>query len=67
MSVYSKVLSDTDSATPVFIIAVADNPGEDGVQPPMHTSLCEGMYEWAADWLLGILGNADYPEGPPTE
>jgi hypothetical protein len=64
MSIYTKVLEDENSATKKFLIAVADDPGADGLQPPSHQILCTGMYDWAADWLLGVLEGTDCPQGP---
>lgn len=26
--------------------------------------VCDSMYEWAADWLLSILGQRPYTPGP---
>lgn len=61
MSVYAKLLEDESSATPLFMITVADDPGVDGAQPPACMIMCCGMYEWAADWLLEVLKNRPYP------
>lgn len=66
MSVYAKFQTTTESATPIFGISVADNPVEGEDPPPPTQILCDGMYEWAADWLVGVLGTADYPGGPPS-
>jgi hypothetical protein len=67
MSVYSKTLQDEKSATPMYMICVADDPGSDGRQPPPTQIMCEDMYEWAADWLLEVLENKQYPGGPKRE
>lgn len=69
MSVFTKVASNTESATPMFMVTVADDTKEDGTDPPAHTILCHGMYEWAADWLVETLTNAkvQFPEGPAKE
>lgn len=62
MSQFAKIAHDDEKATQLsYMIVVADNPGADGLQPPHHTILCEGMYDWAADWLLGVLEGADFP------
>lgn len=67
MSVFAKLASEAESATPMFFITVADDPKEDNTEPPAHQIMCDGMYEWAADWLVETLNNAkaQFPEGPP--
>lgn len=67
MSKYYKFLQDKERATPLYGISVADNPTVDGLQPPAHQILCADMYEWAADWLLGILEDTDCPQGPSNK
>jgi hypothetical protein len=27
--------------------------------------VCEGMYEWSADWLIGVLGHQPYAPDVP--
>lgn len=55
--VYSKVEQD-EGATGMFMITVDEG---------WRTSIvCGDMYEWAADWLLGVLGNRPFaPEVRP--
>lgn len=54
--VYEKVREDEGSATPTFMITC-----DEGWR---RSIVCTGMYGWAADWLLGILGNTPYVKPP---
>jgi hypothetical protein len=46
--VYTKLAQERDGATQLWMI---------GVDEGWRTFiLCQDMYEWAADWLLGVLG-----------
>jgi hypothetical protein len=42
-------------ATPLYIITC-----DEGWRLSI---VCDGMYEWAADWLLGVLGRQPYAPG----
>lgn len=53
---YEKVREDEGSATPTFMITC-----DEGWR---RSIVCTGMYGWAADWLLGILGNTPYAKPP---
>jgi len=64
--IYAKVRQDDDfrnprprvQATGLFMITV-----DEGWR---QTIVCSGMYEWAADWLLGLLERRAYcPERRP--
>lgn len=53
--VYTKVAHADGRATQTFMICCHEG---------WRTSIvCERMYDWAADWLLGILGNQPYAPG----
>jgi hypothetical protein len=53
--VYRKVRHDDGWATARYMI-VCDEGWRESI-------VCEGMYSWAADWLLGILGRRAYANG----
>lgn len=53
--VYSKTLHEPGGATPLFMIHC-----DEGWRLSI---VCEEMYEWAADWLLGVLGRRPYAPG----
>lgn len=56
--VYSKAPHDDDYATQLWMIICDEG---------WRTSIvCEGMYEWAANWLVEVLGRQPYaPEHRP--
>lgn len=55
---YRKVLENPTQPTPLFMI-VCDEGWRESI-------VCQAMYEWAADWLLGVLGRQPYaPEHRP--
>lgn len=31
-----------------------------------HSIVCENMYDWAAEWLIGVIGRAPYAPGNPS-
>jgi hypothetical protein len=50
---YTKVeVGQEGEATPTFMI-VCDEGWRESI-------VCDGMYEWAADWLIGVLGRRPY-------
>lgn len=58
--VYRKVKDDSRGVTPVYFI-VCDEGYRESI-------VCDGMYEWAADWLLEVLGRRPYaPRHRPQE
>lgn len=52
---YRKVAHDDGAATQRYMI-VCDEGWRQSI-------VCEVMYGWAADWLLGILGRTPYAPG----
>lgn len=52
---YSMVLEDSDSATERWMIRCDEGWRE--------MIVCEGMYKWAAEWLLRVLGDRPYADG----
>ena len=53
--VYAMVLEDTGDATDRYMITCCEG---------WRTMIvCEGMYKWAAEWLLGVLGDRPYADG----
>lgn len=58
MPIYEKVPHDLDTATQRWFITC-----DEGWRKSI---VCEAMYEWAADWLLSVLGRQPYaPEQRP--
>jgi hypothetical protein len=56
--VYEKVAHDDGAATQLWFITC--NEGW------RSSIVCAHMYEWAADWLLGVLGNEPFaPDARP--
>jgi hypothetical protein len=55
--VYRKVAHEENSATQRYMI-VCDEGWRESI-------VCEGMYEWAADWLLNVIGRRRYAGGRP--
>jgi len=53
--VYTMVLEDGESATDRYMIRCNEGWRE--------MIVCEGMYRWAAEWLLSVLGNRPYVDG----
>lgn len=54
--VYRAVLEADSMATKRYMI-VCDEGWRESI-------VCEGMYRWAADWLVEILQGRTYPPGP---
>lgn len=52
---YTMVLQDGDSATDSYMIRCDEGWRE--------MIVCEGMYGWAAEWMLQVLGNRPYADG----
>lgn len=50
--VYTKVAHDGDSATQLWMI-ICDEGWRSSI-------VCEAMYEWAADWMLTVLGRKPF-------
>ena len=55
LPIYTKVPHDDGSATQLYMI-VCDEGWRQSI-------VCERMYEWAADWLLSVLGRQPYAPG----
>lgn len=56
--VYSKALQADSGATPMYSIHC-----DEGWRSSI---VCADMYEWAADWVLGVLGRRPFaPEHRP--
>jgi hypothetical protein len=53
--VYTMVLEDGVGATDRYMIRCNEGWRE--------MIVCEGMYRWAAEWLLRVLGNRPYADG----
>jgi NADH:ubiquinone oxidoreductase subunit D len=53
--VYTMVLEDGGDATDRYMIRCDEGWRE--------MIVCEGMYQWAAEWLLRVLGNRPYADG----
>lgn len=53
--VYTVVLEESESVTPRYMIRCNEGWRE--------MIVCEGMYGWAAEWLVGVLGRRPYAEG----
>jgi hypothetical protein len=53
--VYTMVVEDETSATQMYMIRCDEGWRE--------MIVCTGMYRWAAEWLLGVLGNRPYADG----
>jgi hypothetical protein len=53
--IYRKVEHLDSGATKLFFI-VCDEGWRESI-------VCERMYEWTADWLLGVLGRREYAPG----
>jgi hypothetical protein len=53
--VYTKVLDPDSGNTQLWIISCDEGWRE--------SIVCEGMYEWAADWLIGVLGRRPFAPG----
>jgi hypothetical protein len=52
---YAKVRENPGAFTPLFIITC-----DEGWR---QSIVCEGMYEWAADWLVSIVQGKPYAPG----
>lgn len=57
--VYRKVDQESPGKTKLFLISCDEG---------WRTSIvCDDMYEWAADWLVGVLGRQPYaPDTRPA-
>jgi hypothetical protein len=52
---YTMVLEDTGDVTPRYMIRCDEGWRE--------MIVCVGMYRWAAEWLLRVLGDRPYADG----
>lgn len=55
---YSKFAQDKPNPEGTQLYGISCNEGW------RESIVCTGMYEWAADWLLGILARTPYAKAP---
>lgn len=53
--VYRRVRQEGDGATRLYMVTC-----DEGWRSSI---VCAGMYEWAAEWLAGVLGRQPYAPG----